>query len=229
MCPYYRVMDTIQAAKHVILDAEAALRDLISTALAERRYGDVKVVAELANRVAQLSAGTNTQLSVSASEPVIDKAALDSQPAIQSPPPDTQALELSAKRTTRADAKKKASVKSGYPKFVRDDDRLVKIGWSKKNQEEYEHRVPRETVLVLLHHLVSSVEEARVFDIDGLFPIRNTTGEDVPGYQVYVVVAWLREAGVIEKKGRDGYFIRDKSVLSGELNELWKNLRARTA
>ena len=66
-------------------------------------------------------------------------------------------------------------------------DRLVE-----KNREEYEHRVPRETVLVLLRHLVSSVEEARVFDIDGLFLIRNTTGEDVPGYQVYVVVAWPR-------------------------------------
>ena len=91
----------------MILDAEATLRDLISKALAERRYGDVKVVPELANRVAQLSAGTNTQLSVSASEPVIDKAALDSQLDIQSPPPDTQALELSTKRTTRADAKKR--------------------------------------------------------------------------------------------------------------------------
>ena len=73
------------------------------------------------------------------------------------------------------------------------------------------------------------MDEAKVFDIEGLLPVQDGAGEDIPGYQIYVVIAWLREAGVIEKKGRDGYVIRDKSVLSGELNDLWESLRARSA
>ena len=220
-------MDTIQTAKLVILDAEAELRDLISKALAERRYDDVKVLAELANRVAQLATGTDAQLLVSESRPAIDQMASNAQLGIQSPSTDTQVLETPTGQTTRVELKKVASAKSGYPKFVRDDDRLVKIGWSKRNRKEYEHRVPRETVLILLRHLDSAVEETKVFDIDGLLPVTSDAGEDIPGYQVYVVMAWLRQAQVIEKKGRDGYIIRDKSVLTDKWNELWESLHAR--
>ena len=199
-------MDTIQEAENVIREAELVLRDLISKALAEQRYGDVKQIADLADKVAQRLSGNGIHLSISRGVVAL---------------PKRQKAPVKTKRKTRA--------KSGYPKFVRDEDRLVKIGWSKKNREEYEHRVPREAVLTFLRHLNGNVEEAKVFDIEGLLPVQDSAGEDVPGYQIYVVVAWLREARVIEKKGRDGYFIRDKSVLSGELNDLWESLRARSA
>ena len=208
-----------------------ALRDLISRALAEQRYGDVKEIADLADRLAQHLSGNGIHLSIAAAPPRTIEAPVPVEAPTAESPQASSSRVIAKTRPQKATVKtrRKTRVKSGYPKFVRDEDRLVKIGWSKKNREEYEHRVPREAVLTLLRHLNGSVEEAKVFDIEGLLPVQDGTGEDVPGYQIYVVVAWLREAGVIEKKGRDGYFIRDKSVLSGELNNLWESLLARSA
>ena len=67
-----------------------------------------------------------------------------------------------------------------------------------------------------------------MFDIEDLFPVSTMTGEQVPSYQIYVVVAWLRDADVIERKGRDGYVILEKSKLRGGFNELWETLQTRT-
>ena len=185
-------MVTMQKAKQVLHDAEGALQNLISEASAEKRYSDVKEIAELADRVAQLIAGNSNQLSVPVSKPTIDQ---------------------------------KSHEKNRYPKFCQDKDRLVKTGWSKTDRKEYKHHLPLEVVLAFLEHLNSSVSEAEVFDIDSLSSVKNAAGEDVPRYQVYVVVSWLKEAGVIKKKGREGYLICDKSVLDSELNELRRNLQ----
>ena len=221
-------MDTIQAAKQVILDAEVSLRDLISTALANQKYGEVKEIAELADRVAQLITSNNIQLSVSIPAKVEEPPRPDYELTKQEPVPETRKLDLPPVVKARAVKKRVVRRKPGYPKFVRDGDRLVKVGWSKKNKAEYEHRVPRDAVQGFLRHLDHMVEPAKVFEIESLFPVRDSSGEEVPGYQIYVIVAWLREAGVIEKKGRDGYLMRDKSVL-GETNELWNSLQPRTA
>lgn len=224
-------MDTIQAAQNVIRDAEAALRDLISKALSEQRYGDVKQIADLADRVSQLLSSNGIHLSVAAAPSrAIETSATEGGAIARPPPAESRKIGAPPKRhKAAAKTNRRTRAMSGYPKFVRDEDRLVKIGWSKKNSREYEHRVPREAVLAFLHHLDGNVDEAKVFDIEGLLPVQDDAGEDIPGYQIYVVIAWLREAGVIEKKGRDGYVIRDKSVLSGELNDLWESLRARSA
>lgn len=221
-------MDTIQAARQVILDAETSLRDLISKALANQNYGDVKEIAELADGVAQLLSSNDIQLSVSAPVAVEDRPRPDFELAKQEPIPKNRLLDLPPVVRAQKVKERAKKRKTGYPKFVRDEDRLVKVGWSRKNKAEYEHRVPREAVLGFLRHLDHMAEPARLFEIESLFPIRDSSGEEIPGYQVYVVVAWLREAGVIEKKGRDGYLIRDKSIL-GETNELWNSLQKRAA
>ena len=219
-------MDTIQKARQVILDAEVSLRDLIAKALAEQRYADVREIAELADGVTQLLQSSNIKLSISPtaklSEPKIQHRVVRTRSKNQS------AAINSSKRVSTTSTRA-SSAKKGYPKFVRDEDRLVKVGWSKKNKTEYEHRVPREAVLAFARHLDSKIEEAKVFEIDGLFPVTDGPDAEVPGYQVYVIVAWLREIGVIEKKGRDGYLIRDKSVLRGDLDEKWNSLQPRSA
>lgn len=216
-------MDTIQKARRVILEAESSLRDLISRALDEQRYGDVKEIAELADRVARLISRNDIQLSASPSSGTAEKSAPRYSLTNKEPDPDTKNLDLSPVRKPSAKKKDNSRTKSKYPKFVNDGDRLVKIGWSKKNKAEYEHRVPREAVQGFLRHLDQSVEPEKLFDIESLFPVQNVSGEEIPGYQIYVVIAWLREAGVVEKKGRDGYLVHDKTAL-GEANELWNAL-----
>jgi len=207
-----------------------ALRDLISRALAEQRYGDVKQIADLADKLAQLLSGNGIHLSIAASPTRSTESSVPEVAAIaDSKQNESNGVPTPPKRRKASAKTRLKKAKSEYPKFVRDVDRLVKIGWSKKNRQEYEHRVPRGAVLAFLRHLSGNVEEAKVFDIEGLLPVQNGAGEDIPGYQIYVVIAWLREAGLIEKKGRDGYFVRNKSVISGDLNELWESLQTRAA
>jgi hypothetical protein len=221
-------MDTIEKARTVIRDAEASLRNLITEAAAQHRYDDVKTLAELASRVAQLVERKSTELSVARPAPT-DESPLDAETQEQlrrvlggSP---------SAYKTAHPRRKKKRSPrpKGDYPKFVRDDDRLIKIGWSKKNKEEYEHRVPREAIVAFARHVDGKVDEGSKFDIESLLPVPDMSDGEVPGYQVYVVFAWLRTLGVVEKVGRDGYVIRDKSVLRGELDEQWNGLQTKSA
>ncbi len=216
-------MDTIQKARQVIADAEAALRDLISKALVEQRYSEVKEIAGLADKVARILQSGDIQLSTSPPPSPSDTALRSMvQHVMDAPTPSYS--DKPAKRVRR----RIPQVKKGYPRFVRDDDKLVKVGWSKKNKAEYEHRVPRETILTFVRHLDENVEESTKFDIDSLFPVSDGSGGEVPGYQIYVIIAWLREVDVIEKLGRDGYVIRDKSVLRGKLDEQWNAIHAKS-
>ena len=109
--------------------------------------------------------------------------------------------------------------------FLKDDSRLIKVGWSRKKKAEYLHRVPKEVVLAFAEHLEKSVSAQSLFEIESLFPVSTESSGDIPSYQIYVIVAWLREVGVIEKKGRDGYIIQEKSQLRGKFNELWDSLQ----
>lgn len=221
-------MDTIQNALKIIHDAEQDLRDLISTAASQQRYDDVKKLAELANALAIVSIDAATETPSSnqvSSESKKLNVESPKERRTKKPPRSTASSKGPAQTTKRRTPKAKA----GYPKFVRDGDRLVKVGWSKKNKEEYEHRVPRETVLAFANFLDDNIEENKIFEIDGLFPVTDVSGAEIPGYQVYVIVAWLRELGVFEKKGRDGYLIHDKSVLKGDWDEQWNSLQAKSA
>ena len=218
-------MENIHAAHDVIRNAERSLQKLISEALASNNYDAVGEIALLADKVANLlpklegSEGSAIPVDVSLSEPekpVAIKTSDDQQMSSVLPVGSN-----TGKRQKPRDAKKKVN----YPAFVRDEDRLVKIGWSKKSKDEYEHRIPKDAVMGLLGRLNEVVDPKKIFDIDSLFPVRDSNGEEVPAYQVYAVIAWLRHISVIEKKGRDGYLISDKSTL-GEKYELWESIQA---
>ena len=52
--------------------------------------------------------------------------------------------------------------------------------------------------------------------------------DGLPLYQVYVALAWLRNEGVLRRKGRDSYVVADRGRLEhqGALDELWARLPA---
>lgn len=210
-------MNTIHKALEVIARAEAELRELISESLAKQRYGDVREIAQLADRLAHLSPSREPQFL--------------GQPVGGGVPIKELSGEPVRSKRKPAERKKQAVVARGrkrsYPRFVRDGERLVKIGWSKKNRQEYEHRVPLSGVQGLVRHLAGSVKADKVFDIESLLPITDSGGVEVPGYQVYVVIAWLREAGLIQRKGRDGYVLSDPEHLAGRVDDLWNAIEAK--
>lgn len=202
-------MNAVQAARKVLRDAEASLRELIEKALAEQQYGEIGAVAHLADGLTKL----------------IRSNSIAADPA----PLSTRNTQTSPRKESRGQRKaKSASTKEKYPFFKCDGNRLVKVGWSKKNKKEYEHRVPRDVVIAFVRHLGDNVEEGKVFDVEGLLPVADPSGEEVPPYQIYVTLAWLRRVAIIEKKGRDGYVMRDKSIVTGGLDDLWNGLEIRS-
>lgn len=209
-------MDTIQAGQRVLRNAESELRDLIQKALSEQHYPAVKVLADFADGVAKLLQANGIAAAsvapISSDRRVRATAATQTKNAA-SPP-----------KQNRTSANKPK-----YPRFDRDDDRLVKVGWSKKSKKEYEHRVPKDVVISFVRHLGQNVGAGKVFDVEGLLPVQDASGDEIPAYQVYVTLAWLRDSGALEKKGRDGYVLRDGAIFSGSIDALWESLPARSA
>ena len=207
---YYRPMSTIQAARTLLRQSESSLRQLIEAALRDQRYADVAEIAALADGLSRLLEPTSGRTQDSGQvSPSLE--------ATRSPPV------VAASRKQKA-SRKTSSSRSGYPRFRRDGDRLVKIGWSKKNKSEYEHRVPRSAVDAFLGKLTSTVKPGRVFEVESLLPVTDQAGDEVPAYQVYVTLAWLRDVGVIEKKGRDGYVVEDSDTTRRGVDDYWKQL-----
>lgn len=208
-------MDTIQAGQKVLRDAESELRDLIQRALSEQRYPAIKVLADFADGVAKL-----LQVNGIATAPA---APMSSELRARATPTRTKDAARSPPKQNRPGANKPT-----YPRFDRDGNRLVKVGWSKKSKKEYEHRVPKDVVISFIRHLGQNVVVGKVFDVEGLLPVHDASGDEIPAYQVYVTLAWLRDSGALEKKGRDGYVLRDGAILNGGIDTLWESLLARS-
>lgn len=117
---------------------------------------------------------------------------------------------------------RRRSGRAGYPRFFRGDDHLVKIGWSKKKHSEYTHKAPRERVRLVVSALARLGGNGAVIPTDALLAVEDTSGEEIPHYQTYLALAWLRAEGVIKKRGRTGYTIEDRESLRAGFDELWK-------
>jgi len=206
---YDACMETDEA-RDVLVQAEAALKELMARGLKEQRYAELAYIARLAEGVARLiDDGPHSQ---------------SSTPAIRPNRPNPRAAPAP---TPTPSKKKPPSRGSSYPRFERDGDKLVKVGWSKKQKAEYEHRAGRETVIAFIRHLTSHVTEGHVFTVENLLPVPDGSGGEVPTYQVYLALAWLKSEQAVEKKGRDGYVLRDGSIAGSGLDAFWNALTVR--
>ena len=60
--------------------------------------------------------------------------------------------------------------------------------------------------------------------MEDVLPLVYEGGKEIPSYQAYLALAWLRSVEAITKDGRDGYRA-DLSKLSDEnLKALWKSV-----
>jgi len=191
-------MGTIQEAESVLLEAESKLQELLKRALKAQQYSEVAQVARMTEEVRRIVRGLSGP---------------------HTPASSRTESEFRPRRKQR----RKGIQNNGrtYPVFERDGDRLVKVGWSKKNRVEYEHRASRKAVTAFVQHLARKVCGTDLFDMEGLLPVPDSTGGDVPDYQSYLTLRWLQEVGVVEKRGRDGYVLRTPSLGEAKLEELW--------
>lgn len=195
----------------ILRTAEEALAELAAEAGKRRMYTDAAALLEAARRVQQI--GESTFLKSG------DNADAAPGNTVSGPVPV-------ATRGTPAIARKLR--KPDYPKFFREGDTLVKVGWSKSERDEYEHKSPKRVVDALIAQLVRVAEPGRRFVMDKVLPLRDPdSGAELPTYQPYLALAFLRHAGLVEQHGRSGYSIPKPRTLVDDAAGAWGGVTVR--
>ncbi len=246
-------MDTLSRGVAAIRRAEAELRGLLSEAAVAARYDEVLVLGEWAKQlhglVAGVAAGQDTE-----GDNFATPGAVGDRDAVAPPAPGIVPMSerqypasplmawngrTAAPLTRRANKKqrKKGAVRSSsprtspasaYPQFLRDDAHLIKIGWSKKEKRQYEHKAPKVVLDLLLAALLSAGRDGHWFTTEDVLPLRETVdGGEVPSYQAYLCLAWLRVEALIEQHGRQGYSLPRPDQLGDLVGERWEELPRR--
>ena len=115
----------------------------------------------------------------------------------------------------------KASIRASFAAATT----LVKTGWSKKGRKEYEHKASKRVVDALAQAIARRSNNGKVFTAEDLFPLQDPQdGSEVPGYQGYVALAWLKAAGLVKQHGRRGYTVNRPTTLTTDLACLWPRL-----
>lgn len=194
-------MDLSKRADELLSRTESDLRKLLSEAAAAGDYASVVYVAGLARSLTQI---------------------------IKQPTPATS---LHKPATTQTVGTKQAKSrnrsrqnKSAYPRFARTRDRLVRVAWSKREKKEYEQRAPLSILAALTAEMLAKGSVGRVFTTDELLPVNDQDGAEVPTYQVYAWIALLKQVGLIEQHGRQGYSIPRPSDFKGSVEAVWRTL-----
>lgn len=161
--------------------SERRLREILKAHVDSAPYEDIIWLSQLAERVKALV-------------PVVVGVTAGGPPAVQQAP-------ASATATPRP-----RSGRQGYPKFEVRGDLLIKTGWAKKAKKEYVHRAPLAVLTAVQQRLAEVAKAKPLFTMEDVMPVASPDGNgEVPGYQVYLCVAYLVAEGQVRRQGRDGY------------------------
>ena len=202
-------MSILQRTENLLAEAERTLVGLANEAGAARDYDLAASLIELARKIKQLGEqfrGAASKVS-EAADPL--DALMKLGPAAEIKVPIRSRNKLGQ-----------------YPRFVREGDNLVKIGWSKSQRAEYEHKSPKRLLAVLCESLTSA--NGKRITMNKVLPLKDpVTGSAFPDYQSYVCLAWLKSAGLVTQHGRQGYSLPKGVELEKSVETLWTNLLAR--
>ncbi|MER3415082.1 MAG: hypothetical protein C4297_02580 [Gemmataceae bacterium] len=204
-----RMTRLFQAAE-VIGRAETEIRQLLLDCAREGAYEEVALLADLARQLRRL-----VEHAASPNGPPID-------PANPGALANASAQPRSRSHRTAPTGKPPSA---DYPRFFRSRDELVKIGWSKKRKAEYRHKAPSAVVRLVARALQARGTGGEQFTFEELLPIRDPqTKSEVPSYQAYLALAWLRKENLVVQHGRQGYSLRPDINLADAVEERWKLL-----
>ena len=198
-------MDITQKAAEILKEAEEKLAALAGKASSAREYETASVVLRLALDVKELADQAQSLTASDQPEPPPPAG------AGRSPGP------ASAGEATKAPRRRR---KGAYPKFRREGDSIVKIGWSKAGKKEYQHKGPKHVLDVLVTKLETLGKSGRTFTTEELLPLADVDGNELPAYQTYVWLAWLRSTGLVKQHGRKGYTAPDTQMMVSRAGRL---------
>jgi hypothetical protein len=219
---YYTGMETLNRARAVVEKAERELRQLLSEAAAAGEYDSVVTLADWARQLAAFGGQVPSPVNLTAANGVA--AVAPRQPAV---PAETSSSQRAPKGRSKKKAKR-TSRNGDYPKFLREKDELVKIGWSKSEKAPYEHKAPKTVIGLLAQALIRAGRGGRRFSTDEILPLKQSAGDgEVPSYQAYLALAWFRVESLVTQHGRQGYSLPEGINLTDEAERRWGNLPAR--
>jgi hypothetical protein len=207
-------MEALGELLEAISQLDAYARGLVSSALAEGNFDEVATLTPIAKDVAALAARWPPGPS---SRPTSKshKAARDAAQPSQNAPNGSD--RLSRHKESR------------FPQFVREQDDLVKLGWSSRDEKVYEHRVSKGTVNVVTRAVAGKGKLGQRFSMDQLLTsIHPEKGDEaIPSYQVYAVISWLKENGMLLQHGRQGYTVVRPQTFTDSVQTAWEALHRR--
>jgi hypothetical protein len=199
--------DIAKSISKILQEAEGSVRTLIGKAAESQKYDDIVVLVRIArqlNELATRSPDANSATVASASSlPVRSDT-------IARPPP---------RRGQRARVGGVASPTKRYPAFSTTRERLIKLGWSKKNRTEYEHRAPKASVSIVYEAIRNIGANGDALEVEALSPLVTADNQEIPAYQIYMAIGWLRDLGAVQKSGRNRYRVTSSGF--GPFESYW--------
>jgi hypothetical protein len=191
-------------ATAILRDAETKLRQLAGEAVSAGDYAAIIKVAAWAKELSDI---------VKSSAPEGSVKAGDAQGAATATAKPKGAPRRLSSRTPGRE----------YPRFLRRGDQLIRVAWSKREKKEYQHKASYSALKALAMALAEAGREGRVFSTDQVLPIRDPAdGSEIPKYQSYVCIAWLKQVGLIDQHGRQGYSVPRLHEFKDTVESIWR-------
>lgn len=199
-------MMTAEARATAILrDAETNLRQLAGEAASAGDYAGIIKVAAWAKAISDLIKST--------------------APGIDSKPMDGLRKQGRKAKTAEPRSPARQTRPKDYPRFCRQGDQLIRIAWSKREKKEYQHKASELVIKALTTALTKAGKGGRIFSTEEVLPIHEPgDGSEIPNYQAYVGIAWLKHTGLIDQHGRQGYSVPRLDDLQRDVESLWQSL-----
>jgi len=193
----------------------------------ERRYGDLPELASIAEGLAEIQANRMDTNAVSLDSPeATSDSGCRSEPDFSTSGNDRRG-ENQLRTSRRERTQSGLTLGTGYPRFVRDDDSLVKIGASSAAASTYEHRAPKAVVDAIVSRAValSKAGSGDPFTAEALSDVgAHDDEQQVPSYQLYLCLAWLKRTRLIKQHGRKGYSLVSPDSFVSDVEEAWNNM-----
>lgn len=198
-------MEAVNRATELLRKTEEKLRSLVSEATNVGDYASVLTIAAWARTVNQLT-----------------KSALRREPTAVTPTQSSQKLTGTTRAVTRNHSSRHSQ---NYPRFFRQGNQLVRIGWSKREKKEYRHKAPHSILKLLANAMAEKGKDGRVFSTEELLPLQESAeAGQVPNYQAYAGISFLKQIGLIDQHGRQGYSIPRMSEFKNAVEGIWEKL-----
>ncbi len=199
-------MNAIGEASRIVGDAENNLKKLLAETATGGDYGLIVELAGWARSLADLRSE------------IEKKAPAETAAALHVHALTNELLHIPQSSPTP----RKTRRANEYPKFCRNGEALVKVGWSKGRKGEYEHKAPFGVLIDVVTALSSAAVRKNRFVVEAIMPLKNSRdGSEIPSYQVYLCLAWMRQQDLIIQHGRQGYSLKPKIDLMSTAKELF--------